>query len=113
MNASNRRQFLADVGKGMLVASVGAAMAGELGISPAWADAGAKGLSFGPLEALASQMQETPPDKLMPVLVQRLENGTDLKTLVAAGALANAREFGGNDYIGFHTFMALGPAYQM
>jgi len=36
-----------------------------------------------------------------------------LKTLVAAAALANARTFGGEDYIGFHTFMALGPALKM
>src|SRR5205807_1654181 len=34
-------------------------------------------------------------------------------TLVAAGALANARCFGGKHYEGFHTFMALGPAYHM
>lgn len=113
MNAPTRRKFLADVGRGMLVASVGASLAGELGISPAWADAEGKRLDFGSLESLASLMQETPPDKLQPVLVHKLEQGTELKTLVAAGALANAREFGGNDYIGFHTFMALGPAYHM
>jgi hypothetical protein len=33
--------------------------------------------------------------------------------LVAAGALANARTFGGEDYIGFHTLMALSPAFHM
>ena len=27
--------------------------------------------------------------------------------------LANARTFGGEDYVGFHTEMALGPAYRM
>jgi hypothetical protein len=97
----------------MLVASVGASLAGELGILPAWAEAEGKRLTFGPLESLAALMQETPPDKLLPVLVHKLEQGTELRTLVAAGALANAREFGGNDYIGFHTFMALGPAYHM
>src|SRR5262249_13360565 len=30
-----------------------------------------------------------------------------------AAALANARTFGGEHYQGFHTFMALAPAYQM
>src|SRR5262249_61086696 len=35
------------------------------------------------------------------------------RELVAAGALANARSFGGEDYIGFHTMMALSPAYRM
>ncbi len=32
---------------------------------------------------------------------------------ISAGALANARTFAGEDYIGFHTFMALLPAYEM
>ena len=36
-----------------------------------------------------------------------------MPTLVQAAALANARAFGGQDYTGFHTFMALLPAYQM
>jgi hypothetical protein len=58
-------------------------------------------------------MQETPVAKLLPALVEKLQGGTDLKTLVAAAALANARTFGGQDYIGFHTFMALAPAYEM
>ena len=30
--------------------------------------------------------------------------------MVAAAALANARTFGGEDYVGFHTMMALAPA---
>ena len=32
---------------------------------------------------------------------------------VAAAALANARAFGGEDYVGFHTMMALSPSYAM
>src|SRR5262249_43065850 len=43
----------------------------------------------------------------------QLKQGTDLKKLVAAAALANARTLGGEDYIGFHTMMALSPAYRM
>ena len=58
-------------------------------------------------------MQETPIERLLPTLVERIQGGTDLKSLVAAGALANARTFGGEDYIGFHTMMALAPAYHM
>jgi alkylhydroperoxidase family enzyme len=46
-------------------------------------------------------------------LVDRINAGTDLSTLIAAGSLANARTFGGHDYIGFHTFMALTPALEM
>jgi hypothetical protein len=70
-------------------------------------------LSFGEMEPLVSLMQETPADKLMPLLVERLGQGTSLRTLIAAGALANARTFAGEDYIGYHSFMALSPAYEM
>lgn len=115
MNRSNRREFLAEVGQGMLLASVGTALASDLGFGgAALADEGVKStLAFGDLEPLVSLMQQTPVDKLLPALVQRLQAGTSLRQLVAAGALANAREFGGNDYVGFHTFMALGPAFAM
>src|SRR6185369_10595079 len=43
----------------------------------------------------------------------RLRAGTDLRRVVAAAALANARTFGGEDYVGFHTMMALAPALHM
>jgi hypothetical protein len=36
-----------------------------------------------------------------------------LKQLVTAAALANARSFGGEDYTGYHTLMAMAPAYRM
>ena len=58
-------------------------------------------------------MQETSVRNLVPVLVEKLRAGTELKQLVAAAALANARTFGGEDYVGFHTLMALAPAYHM
>jgi hypothetical protein len=109
----DRREFLADVGKGMLIASVGPALAADLGVSSAFADDEPKRLLFGDREPLVALMQDTPADKLLPILVDKLKAGTDLKTLVAAGALANARAFGGGDYDGFHNFMALMPSYQM
>jgi hypothetical protein len=109
-----RRDFLADVGRGMLVASVGPVLAHDLGLAPAaWGDEGAESLSFGPMESLVAQMQETPVDQLLPILMDRLRGGTDLRQLVAAAALANARTFGGQNYNGYHAFMALVPAYQM
>jgi len=37
MTGASRREFLADVGRGMLVASVGPALAADLGFAPAWA----------------------------------------------------------------------------
>ncbi len=112
LNPRSRRQFLGDVGKGMLIASIGPALACELGLAKE-ADTAGKALSFGGLEELVCLLQETPIGKLNPLLVERIRAGTDLKTLTAAGALANARSFGGEDYVGFHTMMALGPAYRM
>lgn len=114
MNHRSRREFLSDVGRGMLVATVGTAVAGDLGLSPLRADATRTDqLSFGELEPLVRVMQDTAAPKLMPLLVERIASGTDLKTLVAAGALANARSFAGEDYVGYHAFMALAPAYDM
>lgn len=113
MNRRNRREFLADVGRGMLIASVGSSVALDLGLTPAFADQGPEALSFGKMEPLVVLMQETPLDKLTPVLLEKLKEGTELRTLVAAGALANARTFGGQDYTGYHTLMALAPAYEM
>ena len=113
MTNRNRREFLAEVGQGMLVASVGAALAADLGLAPAFAGEAPKALSFGDREPLVALMQETPADKLLPIVAGKLKDGTDLRTLVAAAALANARTFGGQDYDGYHAFMALVPAYKM
>ena len=110
---NNRREFLADVGRGMLVASVGSATAFDLGLTTALADDSGKRVTFGKLEPLVTMMQETPPDKLLPGLVEKLKAGTSLKELVSAAALANVRAFAGQDYTGYHTFMALIPALQM
>ncbi len=108
-----RRELLADVGRGMVVAGLGAGAAADLGVCPAWAADEAKSLSFGELDGLVGFIRDTPPDKLVPRAVEKLAGGTDLRKLVAAGALANARAFGGEDYVGFHTLMALSPAFHM
>ncbi len=110
----SRRGFLADVGRGTLLATLGPALAVDLGLAPkAFADELEGPLQFGDLEPLVCALQETPVERLQSSLAKRLEEGLPLKTLVAAAALANARTFGGEDYIGFHTFMALGPALKM
>ena len=109
----SRRDFLADVGKGMLAAGLGTGLATELGLCPTLAGDEPKELSFGALEPLVALLQETPRDKLLPIIVEKLAAGTDLKRLTAAAAFANARTFGGENYFGFHTFMALAPAYHM
>jgi len=113
MVRNTRREFLGDVGRGMLLAGLGTTLAGDLGLAYVRGDEAPQALSFGEMEPLVALMQDTPPAKLTAILVDKLKSGTSLKTLVAAGALSNARTFGGQDYIGFHTFMALAPAYRM
>ncbi len=113
MTQRSRREFLANVGQGMLIASVGATLATDLGLAPAFAKDVAETLTFGDREPLVALMQQTPADKLLPLVVAKLKEGTDLKTLVGAAALANARTFGGQDYDGYHAFMSLLPSLQM
>ena len=65
-----RRDFLKDVGTGVVVASVGPGLAADLGFSSAFADEGPERLTFGQLEPLVSLMQETPAARLMPLVVE-------------------------------------------
>lgn len=113
MQRNDRRQFLSNVGSGMLLGSLGTALSSDLGISVANAAEDTDRLNFGEMEPLVALMQETPLNRLQNVLVDRINSGTDLSTLVTAGLLANARTFGGHDYIGYHTFMALAPSLDM
>ena len=110
----SRREFLGEVGRGMLVASLGSTVAQDLGLaSSSFAEESATKLTFGALEPLASLMEQTPADRLLPILAERMQGGTDLRQFIAAAALANARAFGGQDYDGYHAIMALAPSYQM
>lgn len=112
MRRDDRRQFLAKVGSGMLVGSLGASLSSELGIANE-ANLEDDRLRFGDMEPLVALMQETPLARLQSTLLDQISQGRDLDTLIAAGTLANARTFGGHDYVGFHTFMALTPALEM
>lgn len=89
--------------------ATGLALAGDVGAGPD--DDGR--LRFGALEPLVDLMQETAPADLLPALVRELGRGTPLDRLVAAAACANARSFGGEDYVGYHTMMALSPSLHM
>jgi hypothetical protein len=111
----SRRQFLADVGRGTLAATIGTSLATELGLVPAafGADTPEPTLTFGDMESLVGLMQDTPVAKLQALLVGKLAEGVPLQRLLAAGVLANARSFGGEDYVGFHTLMALSPSLKM
>ena len=114
MPATTRRSFLESVGCGMLLAGLGTTLSNDFGVSRALADDGDNSLSFGKYDALVDLLQSTPAEKLQPILVEKLTRGeTELKDLIAAAALANAETFGGEDYVGFHTAMAMTPALQM
>ena len=112
MQKSSRRRFVGEVGFGMLAASIGASVVMDMGLAE-MPNLDQDRLDFGDLESLVVCMQETPLEQLLPTLLDHQQKGVSLKTLVAAGALANARTFGGEDYIGFHTMMALAPAFRM
>ncbi|MDX2035572.1 MAG: hypothetical protein SFX72_02885 [Isosphaeraceae bacterium] len=113
----SRRGFLADIGQATLTAAVGTGLASDMGLIPrAFAEQAVDDdtrLTFGDLEPLTALMQDTPLDRLIPTLIRQIETGRSLRELVAAGAFANTRTFGGEDYVGFHTVMALAPALHM
>jgi hypothetical protein len=112
MSQSHRREFLQEVGGGMLAVLVGSGLAAELGLAAENnEDGGAK--TPARLARLSQIIQQTPTKDLLAALVRQLNDGTPLRELIAAGALANARAFGGQDYNGFHSFMALCPSYAM
>lgn len=113
MTGYSRREFLGKVGSGMLVSAGGFVIASELDLLGLLHAEETDRLVFGELEPLVSQMQETPADALLPKLRARLDDGTAVETLVTAAALANARTFGGQDYTGYHCFMAIVPALAM
>ncbi len=114
MIPSSRRRFLVDVGRGMLVAGVGTTVAGNLGFSTAFAERGPESLKLGPYESLVELIRSTPPDQLQPILIAKLKSReVDNRQLISAAALANAEAFGGQDYVGYHTAMAMLPALAM
>ena len=110
-----RREFLATVGQGMLIAGVGYGTALDLGLTRRLAAEEPRHLTFGTRQSLVDLLCETPLDKLQATLIAKMQQQPPVSTrdLVAAAALCNARAFGGEDYIGFHTLMALAPAYKI
>src|SRR6516162_9067440 len=112
VSQSHRREFLQEVGGGMLAVLIGPTLAAELGLA-AEDDKEGKAKTSAGLARLSQLIQQTPTEALLPALHAELKNGVSLRELIAAGALANARAFGGQDYNGFHSFMALCPSYAM
>ena len=100
----------------MLWAGLGASLFTELGFSTVRAEEapGDGKLLFGGLEPLVAFMQDTPIDRLQSLVVEKLnKREVTLEQLLQAAALANARSFGGADYVGMHTLMAMNPVHQM
>ena len=109
MPAVNRRQFIGGLSAGVL----GVGLAGT--VLPGWefSEDDGERIDFGSSESLARLMQDTPADALLDKLVAKLRSGTTPDELVKAAALANARTFAGEDYVGYHSFMALVPSLAM
>jgi hypothetical protein len=112
VSQSHRREFLQEVGGGMLAALIGSGLAAEMGLAAEDKTEGKVKTSDG-LVRLSQIIQQTQTKDLLPALHTELKNGVGLKELIAAGALANVRAFGGQDYNGYHSFMALCPSYAM
>jgi hypothetical protein len=94
-------------------AAVGFALADRLGLAETMSRIARERLRFGALDPLVDLLQATPADALMPLVVHKLKSGTSLADIVGAGALANARAYGGTDYDGYHTLMAMMPSLEM
>jgi len=112
MVVTTRRKFFGDMGRGALTLGIGIGVANELGLALAL-ERGDERLDFGALESLVALMQETGADRLQEILALKLKEGLELRTLIGAAALANARTFGGHDYVGYHSAMALAPSYDL
>ena len=73
MKQYQRREFLSDVTKGMIIAGLGPSVASQLGVSSAFAEEGAESLDFGKLHPLVDLIQTTPAAKLQPILVKKVK----------------------------------------
>lgn len=113
MKTTSRREFLGGVGMSVGYAAVGLALAERLGFAQAMSVIARERLRFGALDPLVDLLQETPADALLPLVVQKLRGGTPLADVVGAAALANARAYGGTNYNGYHTLMAMMPSFEM
>jgi hypothetical protein len=96
----------------MLAVLVGSGLAAELGLA-AEDNKDDKAKTPTRLARLSQLIQQTPTKDLLPAIDKQMKDGASLRELIAAGALANARAFGGQDYNGYHSFMALCPSYAM
>ena len=75
----NRREFLADVGPGMLIAAVGSTTAARAGVGTVSAGEEPQRLTFGRSSRLVTLMEETSACQLVGLIVDQLKHGTELR----------------------------------
>ena len=90
MSQSHRREFLQEVGGGMLAVLVGSGLAAELGLAAEDNKEGKAKTSNG-LIRLSQLIQQTPTKDLLRALHTELKTGVSLKELIAAGALVQSQ----------------------
>src|SRR5438270_11850931 len=83
---SHRREFLQEVGGGMLAVLVGSNLAAELGLAAEDNKEG-RAKTSARLARLSQIIQQTPTKNLLPALHAELKHGASLKELIAPGAL--------------------------
>ena len=109
-----RREFLSDVTRGMIVAGLGPSIASQLESlrrSPKKAPSHSTSASCIRWSISSNRRQRRSCSR---ILVKKMRSGdADLRQMIAAASLANAETFGGEDYVGYHTEMALVPALRM
>src|SRR4029450_11265377 len=97
VSQSHRREFLQEVGGGMLAVLVGPALAAALGLAAEDNKYDRSKPASGtprPPPRPPELLQQPPTDRLLPALDERLKKGATLKQLIAAAAFANVRAFG-------------------
>src|SRR6187402_464142 len=81
MRLPSRRRFLQDVGRGMLVASVGPALAFDLRLASAADVEGSDRIRFGSRDRLVDLLQSSTPEQMLRLAVAELKRGATLKDL--------------------------------
>ena len=88
--SSHRREFLQEVGGGMLAVLVGPTLAAELGLA-AEDTKDDKAKPSPAIARIAEIVQQSPTDRLLGALDEQMKKGATLRQLIAGGAIANAR----------------------
>ena len=107
MTPATRRVFLADVGRGMLLASLGPVLTADLGIAHALTDDTSDRRHFGARERATrcTHARDSAGSTLADPRQTSQRRNRPEHTRRPLDALANARTFGGQDYTSHHSLM--------